>query len=232
MRLVPLLVLISALSTPVFAEDLPRVVSVTGEGSVLAIPDMATISVGVETQGRSAGVALRANSEAMAAVMALLERAGIDKPDIQTQALNLNPVWDQTRLNDQGAPMIAGYAASNIVGIRLRDLATLGDVLDQVSAAGANTFHSIQFGLIDPKPATDAARKAAVADARARAELYVAAAGATLGRVISISEIPVGFAGPLAGAMLRMEADSMAVPVAAGAMNVTAQISVTFALTD
>ncbi len=229
MRFIPVLALISVLSAPVFAEELPRFVSVTGEGSVLVTPDMATISVGVETQGETAGAALRANSEAMSAVISVLKTAGIDEKDIQTQAINLNPVWDQIKVNDQGGPIISGYAASNIVGIRVRDLATLGDVLDKVSAAGANTFNGISFGLIDPKPATDAARRAAVADARTRAELYVAAAGVVLGEVISMSETPVSFGGPMPGAMLRMESD-MAVPVASGEMNVTAQVGVVFAV--
>lgn len=228
MRFAPVFAVLTALATPVLAEELPRFVSVTGEGSVLVTPDMATISVGVETQGETAGAALRANSEAMAKVIAVLKGAGIDEKDIQTQAINLNPVWDQNLTNEQGGSVISGYAASNIVGIRVVELAKLGDVLDKVSAAGANTFNGISFGLVDPKPATDEARKAAVADARARAQLYVNAAGVKLGPVISISESPVSFGGPVPGAMLRMEADSMAVPVASGEMNVTAQVGVVF----
>ena len=228
MRFAPIFAVLMALATPVLAEDLPRFVSVTGEGSVLVTPDMATISVGVETQGKTAGAALQANSEAMAKVISVLKGAGIDAKDIQTQAINLNPVWDQNKVNEQGGPVISGYAASNIVGIRVVDLAKLGDVLDKASTAGANTFNGISFGLIDPKPATNSARRAAVADARMRAELYVKAAGVKLGKVISISEAPVSFGGPMPGAMLRMEADSMAVPVASGEMNVTAQVAVVF----
>jgi uncharacterized protein len=229
MRLALAIAAFLALTTPSLAADLPRTISVSGEGSVITTPDMATINVGVETRGESAADALRANSAAMADVVAALQAAGFEARDIQTQAINLNPFWDQTRVNEQGAPLIAGYVASNMVSIRARDLTKLGEVLDQVGQAGANSFNGIQFGLVDPRPSTDEARKAAVADARAKAELYATAAGVALGPVISIAENG-GFAMPLNGPMMRLEAAAESVPVAAGEMAVTAQVSVVYSL--
>jgi uncharacterized protein len=229
MRLAPILAILM-LAVPAQAADLQRLISVTGEGSVIAAPDLATINVGVETQGDTAAAALRSNSEAMTKVVAVLQGAGIEARDIQTQAINLNPVWDQSRLNEQGAPTISGYSASNMVSIRVRDLNKLGDILDQVGQAGGNSFNGIQFGLADPRPVTDEARRAAIADARARAELYATAAGVELGKVLTISESTGGFAPMMAGAMMRMESDAAAPPVAAGEMSVTAQVSVTYAL--
>jgi uncharacterized protein YggE len=216
--------LVAALAFPVatLAEAPVAQISVTGEGRVDAVPDMATVSLGVTTQGATAAEALAANSAAVQAMLDRLTAAGIAARDIQTTGLSLNPLWS----NYDSSPVqkIEGYAASNMVTVRVRALDGLGGVLDAAVTDGANTLSGLSFGLADPEPALREARAKAVQDARARAEVLAGAAGVKLGRVLSITE--GGLAGPSPMPMYRAEAAMAPVPVAGGevAMSVTATL--------
>ena len=199
-------------------------ITVTGAGSVAVVPDMATITLGVTTEGKTAAAALSANSADLAKVMDGLTAAGIAARDIQTSGLSLNPRWQQGATS--GDRQITGFVASNMVTVRVRALEGLGGALDALVGAGANTLNGLSFGLADPGPSTDAARRAAVADAIARAELYAKAAGVTLGRVVAIHE--TGQPGPRPLARMALAAE--AVPVAAGELSVDASVTMVFAI--
>lgn len=214
---------------PVLAEGpLPATITVTGEGRAEAAPDLATISLGVTTQGETAGAAMDANSAALAAVVARLKAAGVADRDVQTSNLSLNPNWQQN--DGTQAPKIVGYVATNVLTVRVRALDTLGEVLDSAITDGANTLNGISFGLDDPEPAMDKARIEAVQAAKARAQLMVGAAGLKLGRVLSISEAG-GYMPPMPMPMpmYRMEADmAKAVPVEGGEVGLTASVTMVF----
>ena len=199
-------------------------ITVTGEGVVDGVPDIATLSLGVTTLGETAVAAMAANTEALNAVMARLKAAGIADRDMQTTNLSINPNW--TGYDNGARQRIDGYTASNQLTVRIRELEGLGQVLDAAIQDGANTLNGLSFGLSEPRPAMDAARKAAVEDARARATLLVEAAGASLGPIVSITE-GGGYMPPQP--MFRQSADSAgAVPVAAGEVATTASVTVVF----
>ncbi|PJF07853.1 SIMPL domain-containing protein [Pseudorhodobacter sp. MZDSW-24AT] len=212
--------------TAAFAQSGPSVpqITVTGEGTVDGVPDIASLSLGVTTLGDSAAAAMAANTEALNAVMARLKAAGIADRDMQTTNLSINPNW--TGYDNGARQRIDGYTASNQLTVRIRDLDGLGGVLDAAIQDGANTLNGLSFGLSEPRPALDAARKAAVEDARARATLLVEAAGATLGKIVSITE-GGGYAAPQP--MFRQSADAAgAVPVAAGEVATSASVTIVF----
>ncbi len=214
-----------AAAGPVVAGDTPTAtINVTGEGIVDVAPDIATMTIGVTTQGTTAAEALAANSAGLAAVMARLTQAGIAAGDMQTSNLSLNPNWTGY---DSSTPTISGFVASNMLTVRVRALDTLGTVLDAAVTDGANTLNGVVFGLADPDPAMNEARKAAVADARARAELLAAAAGVPLGKIVSITE-----AGGMGMAMPMFRADAGAVPVAGGELAITAAVTVIYQIAD
>ncbi len=207
------------------ADDAARI-TVTGEGRVEAAPDMATVSLGVVTEGTTAAEAMAANTIQLAAVLEQLKMGGIEDRDIQTSGLSLNPNWQQTEADP--TPRIVGYQASNMLTVRVRKLDQLGTVLDKTISDGANSFNGLTFGLSDPAPALDEARKRAVTDAMARAKLLTQAAGLTLGPVVSISE-GGGFGGPQP--MYRMDAAAASpVPVAAGEVSTVASVTMVFEL--
>jgi uncharacterized protein YggE len=218
--------LVMAAAMPAHATEEAARITVTGEGRVDAAPDMATVSLGVVTEGATAAEAMAANSIQLSAVLERLKASGIEDRDVQTQGLSINPNWQQTDADP--TPRIVGYQASNMLTVRVRALDRLGAVLDMAIADGANSFNGLSFGLSDPLPAMTEARKRAVADAMARAGVLTQAAGLMLGPVVSISE-GGGFGGPQP--MYRMDAAAASpVPVAAGEVSTVASVTMVFEL--
>ena len=226
--LIPAAALALALALPLTARaeaPFPQI-SVFGEGVVQSAPDMATISLGVTTQGTTAAEAMAANSAEVAKVLANLTAAGIEGRDIQTTGLSLNPVWSNY---DSGATQkIDSYSAVNSVTVRVRALDALGGVLDAAVKDGANTLNGLSFGLADPAPALDEARRRAVTDAARKAAILAQAAGVKLGRIVSITE-GGGYATPVP--MFQAEATMKdAVPVAGGEVALQVNVTILYAI--
>ncbi|RAK65636.1 SIMPL domain-containing protein [Phenylobacterium kunshanense] len=176
-----------AQATPPAAESMFRAttLNLSAYGETKVAPDMATITLGVMTEGKTAAEAMQANATRMNAVMASLRKAGIPDKDIQTSNLNLNP---QYRYQENQPPLLVGYQASNNVTITVNDLKRLGPAVDASVASGANQVHGISFGLQDSTAAENAAREAAVKALAAKADLYARATGHRVSRLVSLSE--------------------------------------------
>jgi uncharacterized protein YggE len=176
-----------AQAAPPAAESMFRAttLNLAAYGETRIAPDMATISLGVMTEAKTAQAAMQANAARMTQVVDTLRRAGIAAKDIQTSGLNLNPqyVYEQNL-----PPRLNGYQASNQVTITVHDLARLGQVVDATVSAGANQVNGINFGLDDPTAAENAAREAAVKALSAKAELYARATGHRISRLVTLSE--------------------------------------------
>jgi uncharacterized protein YggE len=225
------------LVAPVAAQSThaPGIISLTGTGEVSGTPDMATISSGVVTHGKIARIALDANTFAMNEIFALLQSTGIEQKDIQTSGFSVQPQYNYSDQRDANGyplpPRISGYQVSNTLTIHVRNLDNLGALLDSSVSVGANQINSITFSVTDTAPLYNNARRAAMADAFAKAELYAQAAGVTLGNIISISEgSPVSLPQPEMVMMARMAEAPTAVPVAAGELGFSKQISVVWEL--
>ena len=232
MRFSSLFATLAMVALPAFAEDAaPAVISVTGEGRVEAPPDMATVSLGVQTDADTAAGAMAENSARLAAVIERLKAAGIEPRDIQTSGLSLGPRYDYGR-SDGAPPTVVGYTAANMVTVRVRVLDSVGGVLDAVVADGANTRNGLGFGLADDSAPKDEARRRAVADAAAKAALYAEAAGVKLGRVHAITEAG-GYMPPMPMAMEAAGyAKSAAVPVAPGELAITASVGMVYEIAE
>ena len=209
------------------AAALPRTIVVTGEGRAEAVPDMATVTLGMTAEAPTAAEALRATSEAITKALAVLDAAGIEARDRQTTGLSLSPVWDYGR-DGSRPPRITGYRASNGLAVRVRDLSGLGALLDAVVADGANQLAGLTFSLSDPVPAMDAARRNAVADARRKAELYAEAAGVGLGPLIRLSEAGTVTPRPMSMRSEMVLADAAPVPIAEGEVALRATVELVF----
>jgi uncharacterized protein YggE len=212
-----------ALPAPVLAE--PPTLTVTGQGSASATPDIGTIRAGVETEGKTAAGALAANNALAGRLIATLKEAGVAPRDIQTGALFVEPRYSRVSGSQpQRAPEVVGYRVVNEVAITIRALANMGAILDQVVQAGANRINSIGFGLSDDSAVTDEARRRAVADAKRIAALYAEAAGVKLAGILSINEGGSFQPQPRGGLMMRAEASS--VPIEAGKSTVRASVTI------
>ena len=154
-------------------------------GEVTRVPDVAQINAGVISQATTASEAIRLNSVRMAAVRQALRNAGIADRDIQTSNISLEPDY---RYVENQPPRLTGYRASNQVTVRFRDIAQTGRILDALVAQGANQLSGPMLQIDRPEAALDEARTAAIATARARAELYARSLGMRVRRVLSVSE--------------------------------------------
>lgn len=230
--LIPLL-LATSLSLPALAANEPALISVTGTGEVSAAPDTAFINSGVTTQGATAREALDANTKAMNDLMATLMEAGIEARDVQTSGFSVSPNYVYSDARDANGytlpPKIDGYQVYNTVNVRIRDLSTLGAVLDKQVTVGANTINGISFSVADPSKLYDEARKAAFADAKEKAELYAEAAGETLGLLKAINE-GQSYTQPQPYMMRADMAASSPVPVATGELSFQINVQVTWAV--
>ncbi len=166
------------------SDETVRSINVSGVGRVKAAPDVADISLGVTIRDKGAGGASQQAAEAMDAVVAALLAMGIAEADIQTTSLSLNPVYNW----ESETPEITGWEANNMVNVTIRDIDSVGDVVDSATAAGANSINGISFRVEDPAEAEAAARGAAVADAQAKADQLAADAGVEIIGIVTISE--------------------------------------------
>ncbi|MEL7463649.1 MAG: SIMPL domain-containing protein [Pseudomonadota bacterium] len=207
-------------------------IAVTGFGEAATTPDIATIRIGVETRSREADDALAGNNARAGALTALAKERGVESRDIHTANLSIWPIYEQNRNSQPRAdepPKVVGFTVSNEVILRVRDLGGMGALLTDLVGAGANRMNGISFGVDDDAALLTEARKRAVADARAKAETYAAAAGVALGPIVSIDEAGGGVRPQPRAAMMRA---AEAMPVEAGEAVVSASVRIVWEVAE
>ena len=200
---------------------------VVANGEVTRVPDIVHINAGVVTQAASATEAIRQNAARMEAVRAALRQAGIADRDIQTSSINLNPNY---RYAENQPPVLIGYQATNQVNVKFRDIANSGRILDALVAEGANQINGPMLAIDRPEAALDEARTQALANARARAELYARSLNMRVARVLAISETGAVYAPPrpmMARGMVAQDASTEIVP---GEQTLSVSLTVSFEL--
>jgi uncharacterized protein YggE len=214
---------------PVASQD-ARTLSVSGNGQAFLAPDIAYIYVGVHTEQPTAAEAVAENNSQTQALISAIQDFGIDPKDIRTSNFS---IWPMDRFDPAtGAPTgEKTYAADNTVYVTVRDLETLGDLLDTAVQAGANTVNSVQFDVENKDEALKEARVDAMNNAKTQAQELAEAAGLSLGEVQSISfvdnQFPI-FDGKGGGGGFAAEA--AAVPIQPGQLSFTVTVNVTYAL--
>jgi hypothetical protein len=164
----------------------------------------------------------------MERVRAALKRAGIADKDIQTSSINLNPEYHYE--NNQ-PPRLTGYRATNTVNVKFRDLKRTGSILDALVAEGANQINGPNLTIDKPEAALDEARIKAIANGRARADLYARALGMNVVRLLSVSE-GGGFAvpPPMPIVMMAERAQSADTKIDPGTQQLQVSVSMSFEL--
>jgi uncharacterized protein YggE len=210
----------------VSAEEPAPSITVVGSGSVSGVPDTAEVTAGVVTQAATASQAMSQNSATMEKVLKALTALGIADRDIHTTNVSIVPQRASTQPSRPAPSPVIGYEVTNQVRVRVRNLSSLGRLLDTLVSQGANALGGIGFSIADPAPLLEQARSKAIADARQKAQVYATAAGVKVGRVIFIRDTSAGPPRPMAGRMMAMAAT----PVAPGEQEVEVSVSVTYAL--
>jgi uncharacterized protein YggE len=194
----------------------------SGDATVSKRPDIAFISVGVDSQQSTASAAQSDLASKAGKLIARAKALGIPDKDISTSGYSIGPNYVQ-----DGS--INGYRASEELQLKWRSVDTTGKTLDALVQEGGATRIGVGFGLADPKAAQAEARPLAIADARSKAQAMATAAGVKLGQVARISD--VSFSGwanapsSYAGASMK---DVSQVPV--GQLEVQVSVEVDFAI--
>jgi uncharacterized protein len=207
----------------------PGTIVTSGTGRISVEPDTAELRLGVATSQSTVGAARAAATDAMTSILAAVTGAGVDRRDVQTSTLSVQPRYEYA---DGKPPKLAGYDLANLVLVTVRDLAVLGAVIDGALTAGATSLDGLAFRVEDPREAERAARTAAVAEARDRAAVLAEAAGVRLGGVSDIVEGGAPPAWPLPKMARTMMAAEAATPVEAGTTEIAVTVTVTFRIAE
>jgi uncharacterized protein len=162
-----------------------RTITISGEGKVVAKPDIAQISVSVITQDKTVSKVIKSNTEKMNGVIAKMKALGIDGKDITTSGYNLNPIYNYP---ENLPPTISGYSLEQTLSLKIRNLDLVDNVIDDATANGANNVYGLTFKLDDDTEVMNQAREKAFAEARKKADMMAKSAGVKLGDVYTFSE--------------------------------------------
>lgn len=198
--------------------------------SVDSAPDMATINTGVQTRAMTAKDAMAQNAAQIDKLIAALTKAGIERKDLQTSGINLNPQYDYSNRTNNEPPKFIGYEASNQLTVTVRKIAKAGELIDIMVGAGATNINGPSFGITDTSSLETQARAKAIKSAGDRATFYAQAAGYKSARLLGISEQGSG-GRPIILTAARMAApQDMATKVEPGQLSTSITLSFRYML--
>ncbi len=221
----PAIALLMVLSSPVFAQPAmshaaaPDLVIASGEGIITRAPDQAFVTVAAEARSRQPREAQQQNARVATAVRERLATFKLPEGAIRTLSVDMQPEFDWTN----GRQTLRGYLATNVIEVRLDDVAQVGEVVDAVIAAGATRVTGVRFTLKDMGAAQQEALRIASAAALARARAMAEGVGRAVDKVVRLDE--TGGAEPprpmpVMRAMAAEAADAPSTPVSAGQVEV------------
>lgn len=210
------------------SDTVHRTITVVGEGSASAKPDIARTTIGVQVTAPALADALKQNNDKMNVIVAKIKSLGIADKDIQTSSYSVNPVHN----TGKGSPNdIVGYQVSNNVALTIRDLDKAGTVLDQITQAGANNIYGISFAIDNLTKLQTEARAKAMTDAQSRADDLARLAGVARGDVLVVSEVIQSNPVPLFAAAPAAARSADSEPsVETGELSVQMRVQVVYAI--
>ncbi len=208
-----------------------KTIHVSGSGSVTGEPDIATLDLGVSVEKATVAEAREEAASAMTRLINSLQANDVAEKDIKTENFSIYPQYDYV----ENVLVLRSYRVNNTVKAKVRDLATLSDVIDDAASAGGNSIviNAIQFMIDDTTPLQTEARSLAVKDAEAKAQTLAEASGVRLGEPITITESTYLAGSPIPFAMAEADFDDAArttTPIAPGELAVTVTVTVVYAI--
>lgn len=202
--------------------------SINASAIVAAEPDVAYLTGGVVSEALTANEALRKNATNMAGVYAALEKAGLERKNIQTSNFSLQPKYTYP---ENAERILSGYTVSNQVTAKVTRLDDVGDLIDAMVAQGGNSFDGVRFDLLDSSEIMNEARRKAMTEAIERAKLYAQVSGYEVARIVTISESGGFTSQPRPQMVARMSAmESAPTQISGGELSYSSDVSVVFEL--
>lgn len=206
------------------SDNLQAGITVTGTGDARQTPDRASLLFGVQTEGETGAKALAANSAALRGLIAALKAAGVDAKDLKTEHLDVSPRYDVEKVTES-----RGYSASSTLTVSDQPLDRASRLSDIAVNAGADTVSGPSLSVADRDAEYRRALQSAFEDARKKAEALAEAAGLSIGEVTAIAEGNQPSVMPMY-ATPELRASDVKAPIEPGSEQITAVVTVTFAL--
>lgn len=178
------LIIGAAVSVKSLSGNEPRYITITGEGTAYAIPDIATVSFGITKEGSDIPTLTSKTNSEMNEMIQAIKDAGVDAKDIKTIQYSLNPKYDYQR--DTGARTLSGYEMTQSVTVKIRDFNKIGAVY--TAASNANVIGSIYFSVDNDEQVKQQAREEAINKAKEKAKNIASISGLRLGKLVDVSE--------------------------------------------
>lgn len=205
-----------------------NVITVTGRGEVAVRPDTALVRLGAESRRPTLDEATTDVAQRMTTVLERVKALGVSEKDITTVRYSVEPIQPPRSQDAAESARIVGYRVSNVVQLKVREVAAAARVVDAAVAAGANLILSVSFTLEDRMVAEAAARERAVASARRTATELARAAGVSLGPLLSLREgTPIR---PLAEGFAIARATVGPGPMEAGELQISVTVEARYAI--
>lgn len=206
---------------------------VSGDASVSSVPDQAIINLGVVTNHKSLTTAQETNSSKTRQVITAIKAKGVSKDDIRTSNYNVWPRYDYAKENKSEPPAIIGYEVRNEITVKVKDISTIGKILDSALRSGANQVNNIYFDKAEKGDLENQALTQAVLNAQSKATAIASALGMQLGRVLSVNDSGAQIFMPenrnmMDSAKLNMVNNEYSVPISPGQIKITARVAITF----
>lgn len=208
--------------------DVRDTLSVSGIAKMSVKPDIARMSVGVISTGRTVAETQKQNTEKMNAITSAVKAFGVKDEDIQTSNYSISPQYDWT----EGRQTLRGYQVSQQLSIKIRDLEKIGDILAKAGDLGSNQVSGVSFEVDDTTALQKQARDQAIEDAKDKAQVLAKSLGMQLGKVISFSEDYGSYPTPVYNSYSKVmmdESSAGAAPeVQSGSLDISKSVSITF----
>lgn len=205
-------------------------VNIDGEGKVSGKPDVAVISLGVQSEAKTVKSAQDDNTKKMNAIVKAVKDMGVKADDIQTTNYNIYPKYNYERTT--GASNIIGYTVSQSVTIKARDLDKTGDILGKAGDLGANQVGGVQFTIDNPEALKAQAREKAIENAKKKADELFKKLGVSPGRIVSFNEYsngePIYYKSSSEGYGIGGGAPAAAPDIQSGSLDVVVNVSLVF----
>ena len=227
LALVLTLTLLLSLSLPARADD-DRVIEVQGSASVSLTADLATVEIGVETTHADVSQAQSENTRLMNAVIDALKNAGVADEDLITSNFNVYAGYDYNYSSLGTEERTRTYTVSNMLSVTVRDLATIGQLLEIAVDAGANQIYGLNFSSTQNNAAYEKALTRAVEDAREKALILCTAAGVDLGQLVTIRSQDTGYVYGARNTLTLDAAAAKGAAIVSGDVQVSASVTLVF----
>ena len=171
---------------------------VTGQAIITAEPDLALLTIGVETRAETVAEARAEAANAMEDIVQAVNKHGLEDEDVQTQSFNIWPEYVYPEIGSGeirgNQPVLVGYTVRNTAIIKIRDIDAVGTIIDDVAGAGgdATRIEGIGFSIEDPEPFMTQLREEAVQDAKEKAEHLASLSDVSIGDLTFIAEVGGG----------------------------------------